>query len=59
MSQLESLRELNIIESKIKERKKNNNKIMPLLFILMGNSVKLEMLRHYTLELFGSFIVLC
>jgi hypothetical protein len=30
-----------------------------LLFILMENSVKLEMLRHYTLKLFGRFIVLC
>jgi hypothetical protein len=56
MGQLESLREINIAESKIKERK---NKIIPLLFILMGNSIKLEILRHCTLELFGSFIVLC
>jgi hypothetical protein len=55
MGQLESIREINIAESKIKERKK----FMPLLFILMGNSIKLEILRHCTLELFGSFIVLC
>jgi hypothetical protein len=55
MGQLENLRKLNIAESKIKN---NNNKIMPLLFILMGNSVKPEMLRHCTLKLFGSFIVL-
>jgi hypothetical protein len=56
MGQLESLRELNIAESKIKERK---NKIMPLLFILMENSVKPEILRHCTLKLFESSIVLC
>jgi hypothetical protein len=56
MGQLESLRELNIAKSKIKERRKES---MPMLFILMGNSVKLEMLRHCTLKLFGSFIVLC
>jgi hypothetical protein len=59
MSQLESLRELNIIESKNKRKKEKYNKSMPMLFILMGNSVKLEMLRHCTLKLFGSFIVLC
>jgi hypothetical protein len=57
MGQLESLRELNIQESKIKERRKN--KIMPLLFMLIGISLKHEMLKHCTLKLFGSFIVLC
>ena len=57
MGKLESLRELNIVKSKIKERKKE--KVMALSFILMGNSVKLEILSHCTLELFGSFIVLC
>jgi hypothetical protein len=56
MGQLESLRELNIAEP---NNKRKNNKIMPLLFIPMGNSMKLEMLRHCTLKLFGSFIVLC
>jgi hypothetical protein len=35
------------------------NKIMPLLFILMEISMNHEILRHYTLELFGNFIVLC
>jgi hypothetical protein len=63
MGQLESLRELNITESKKKKnnkrKKEKYNKSMPMLFILMGNSVKLEMLRHCILKLFGSFIVLC
>jgi hypothetical protein len=59
MGQLESLRELNIAKSKIKEKKKEKyNKSMPMLFILMGNLVKLEILRHCTLKLFGSSIVL-
>jgi hypothetical protein len=55
MGQLESLRELNIAKSKKREK---YNKSMPMLFILMGNLVKLEILRHCTLKLFGSSIVL-
>jgi hypothetical protein len=56
MGQLESLRELNIAESKINERRKEKYANV---VTLMGNSVKLEMLRHCTLKLFESFIVLC
>jgi hypothetical protein len=56
MGQLESLRELNIAEPN--NNKKEENKIMPLLFILRGISVNPKILRYYTLELFGSFIVL-
>jgi hypothetical protein len=56
MGQLESLRELNIAEP---NNKRNNKKSMPMLFILMGISVNLEIWKHCTLKLFGSFIVLC
>jgi hypothetical protein len=54
MGQLKSLRELNIAGPN--NNKKEENKI--LLFIPMGISVNLEILRHYTLKLFESFIVL-
>jgi hypothetical protein len=55
MGQLESLRKLNIAQPKNKKEKIS----MPLMFIPMGISVNLEILRHCTLELFGSFIYLC
>jgi hypothetical protein len=58
MGQLESLREINIAEPNNK-RKNKKKKFMPLLFSLMGILVNPEILRHYMLELFGSFIVLC
>jgi hypothetical protein len=63
MGQLESLIKLNIAElnnkRKRKKKKKKKKESMPLLFILIGLSVNLEILRHCTLKLFGSFIVLC
>jgi hypothetical protein len=56
MGQLKRLRELNIAQPK---NKKTEKKSMPLLFIPMGISVNLKILRYCTLELFGSFIFLC
>jgi hypothetical protein len=50
MGQLESLRELNTEEP---NNKIKNKKSMPLLFILIGLLVNLEIWRHYTLNLFG------